>query len=68
MDAKILYDKVEEIEYLTRYFNLIDSDDESILKAYTKVVGQMAEAHARLCVLMDEIKAEIEVPKLNTHE
>lgn len=55
LSKKQLYGRVEEIEYLLRYYCL---DGENLLDMYTKAIGGMGEAHSLISKLMDDIGKE----------
>ncbi len=58
INKKQLYDKIEEIEHLLRYYNLEGDDSGNLVRIYTEAIGQMGEAHALISELMDKIKSD----------
>ena len=55
MDNKELFDRLDDIEYLLRYYSL-ECDHENALNILIKAVGQMGEASSLISKLMDEIE------------
>ena len=60
MDAKELYNRIEEVEYLLRYYNL---EGDNPVELLITAVGQMGEAHSLISKLMDEVEEKKTYPK-----
>ena len=57
MDAKELFKRIEEVEYLLRYYNLgTCTGEDHTLNVLIRAVGQMGEAYSLIAKLMDEIE------------
>ena len=53
MENNELYKRLEEVEYLLRYYNL---EGDNPVELLITAVGQMGEAHSLISKLMDEIE------------
>ena len=56
MDSKELFKRIEEIEYLLRYYNFDCANPDQLGDVLIKAIGQMGEAHSLISKLMDEIE------------
>ena len=57
METKELYKRIEEVEYLLRYYNLgTCTGEDHTLNVLIRAVGQMGEAYSLIAKLMDEIE------------
>ena len=53
METNELYKRLEEVEYLLRYYNL---EGDNPVELLITAIGQMGEAHSLISKLMDEVE------------
>lgn len=51
-----LYKRVEEIEYVLRYYCIEEGEANSIVKPFIEAIGKMGEGHSLISKLMDDIE------------
>ena len=65
MNPKELYKRIEEVEYLLKYYNLECSNHDKghMINILINAIGQMGEAHSLISKLMDEVEEKKTYPK-----
>ena len=57
METKEIFKRIEEVEYLLKYYNLgTCTGEDHTLNVLIRAVGQMGEAHSLISKLMDEVE------------